>query len=250
MSIRDRRYRKPGHAVVAVSLKDSTPSRAVPELWYQVRKKVGDIATSFPAGVQGPFFNDEFGDVFGIVYAVTGDGFTLPELKHVTEDIREQLLAVPGVDLLGHVHVQLAQGTGVAHEVQRQFVGAVIQVEVEVKHSAFGRGNGVEAALRVEFADGLALGREHAFGSEDVTTVRAGRDVAVHAVVKVAAVEAAANAVLWEDRAIVLHWTDAEGVRRFALRKPPHPWRPLRTSSRPATRARSSQRSRFALIQD
>jgi len=97
-------YSEPGHAVVTVSLKDSTPSRAVPELWYQVRKKVGDIAPSFPAGVQGPFFNDEFGDVFGIVYAVTGDGFTLPELKHVTEDIREQLLAVPGagkVTLLG-----------------------------------------------------------------------------------------------------------------------------------------------------
>jgi multidrug efflux pump len=90
-------YSEPGHAVVTVSLKDSTPPRAVPELWYQVRKKIGDIAPSFPAGVQGPFFNDEFGDVFGIVYAVTGDGFTLPELKHVTEDIREQLLAVPGV---------------------------------------------------------------------------------------------------------------------------------------------------------
>ena len=90
-------YSEAGHAVITVSLKDTTPPREVPDLWYQARKKIGDIAPSFPAGVQGPFFNDEFGDVFGIVYAVTGDGFTLPELKHVAEDIREQLLAVPTV---------------------------------------------------------------------------------------------------------------------------------------------------------
>ena len=90
-------YSEPGHAVLTVSLRDNTPPRQVPDLWYQVRKKIGDIAPSFPAGVQGPFFNDEFGDVFGIVYAVTGDGFTLPQLKHVAEDIREQLLSVPGV---------------------------------------------------------------------------------------------------------------------------------------------------------
>ena len=58
---------------------------------------MGDIANTLPAGVQGPFFNDEFGDVFGLVYAMTGEGFTLPELKHVAEDVREELLRVPGV---------------------------------------------------------------------------------------------------------------------------------------------------------
>lgn len=97
-------YSEPGHAVITVSLKDDTPSRKVQDLWYQARKKIGDIQSSLPPGVQGPFFNDEFGDVFGIVYAVTGDGFTLPQLKHVAEDIREQLLAVPSVgkiDLIG-----------------------------------------------------------------------------------------------------------------------------------------------------
>jgi hypothetical protein len=76
----------------------------VPRLSSQVRKKIGDIQASFPAGVQSPYFNDEFGDVFGIVYAFTADGFTLPQLKHVVEDAREQLLSVPGigkVDLLG-----------------------------------------------------------------------------------------------------------------------------------------------------
>ncbi len=97
-------YSQPGHATVTVSLKDSTPPGMVPDLWYQVRKKIGDIQQTLPQGVQGPVFNDEFGDVFGIVYAVTGDGFTLPQLKHVAEDIREQLLSVPGVgkiDLIG-----------------------------------------------------------------------------------------------------------------------------------------------------
>lgn len=99
-------YSEPGHAVVTVSLKDSTPPREVSGLWYQARKKIGDIAPTLPAGVQGPFFNDEFGDVFGIVYAVTGDGFSLPQLKHVAEDIREQLLSVPTVGKVSLLGVQ------------------------------------------------------------------------------------------------------------------------------------------------
>lgn len=88
-------YSQAGRSVVTVSLKDSTPARRVPELWYQVRKKIGDISSSFPAGVVGPFLNDEFADVFGNVYAVTGDGFSLPDLRHIAEDVREQLLTVP-----------------------------------------------------------------------------------------------------------------------------------------------------------
>ncbi len=88
---------QPGHAVVTVSLRDDTQPRQVPDLFYQVRKKVGDIAGTLPQGVQGPYFNDEFGDTYSIVYALTADGFSLPELKHVAEDVREQLIGVPGV---------------------------------------------------------------------------------------------------------------------------------------------------------
>src|SRR6202012_5937468 len=80
---------QPGHAIITVSLRDDTPPSQVPDLWYQVRKKVGDIAPPLPPGVQGPYFNDEFGDVFGIVYAFTGEGFPLPQLRHVVEDVRE-----------------------------------------------------------------------------------------------------------------------------------------------------------------
>jgi multidrug efflux pump len=86
-----------GHTVVTITLKDSTPAGHVPDLWYQVRKKLGDLRPMLPDGVQGPFFNDEFGDVYGLVYAVEGDGFTLPELRHVAEDVRERLLTVPGI---------------------------------------------------------------------------------------------------------------------------------------------------------
>jgi multidrug efflux pump len=88
---------QPGHAIMIVSLRDDTPPSQVEGLWYQVRKKVGDIAPTLPQGVQGPYYNDEFGDVFGIVYAFTGDGFSLPQLRHVVEDVRESLLSVPGV---------------------------------------------------------------------------------------------------------------------------------------------------------
>ncbi len=87
----------PGHTEITVSLRDDTPPARVPDLWYQVRKKVGDIQATLPSGVQGPYFNDEFGDVYGIVYGFTGAGFSLPELRHVVEDVREQLLGVPGV---------------------------------------------------------------------------------------------------------------------------------------------------------
>ena len=97
---------QPGHAVLVVSLRDDTPPADVPGLWYQVRKKVGDVAPTLPPGVQGPFYNDEFGDVFGIVYAFTGDGFSLPQLRHVLEDVREGLLPVHGVGKIAIVGEQ------------------------------------------------------------------------------------------------------------------------------------------------
>ncbi len=88
---------QPGLAYITVNLRDDTPPAAVADLWYQVRKKVADAAPTLPQGVQGPYFNDEFGDVFGIIYAFTGDGFTLPQLRHVLEDVREDLLNIPHI---------------------------------------------------------------------------------------------------------------------------------------------------------
>jgi hypothetical protein len=63
-----RSYSRPGESLMFFSMKDSAPVKQVPETWYQVRKKVGDIATTLPPGIQGPFFNDEFGDVYTNIY--------------------------------------------------------------------------------------------------------------------------------------------------------------------------------------
>lgn len=99
-----RSYSKAAESTIFVALRDSTPPKAVAGVWYEVRKKVGDIRHTLPAGVQGPFFNDEFGDTFGTIYAFTADGFTHRELKDYVEDVREELLRIKDVgkaDLLG-----------------------------------------------------------------------------------------------------------------------------------------------------
>jgi multidrug efflux pump len=99
-----RSYSKPGESLIFVVLKDYTPPRAVPDAWYQARKKVSDVKSTLPTGVEGPFFNDEFGDIFGIIYAFTSDGYSFSELHDYVEDARRELLRVPDVnkvDILG-----------------------------------------------------------------------------------------------------------------------------------------------------
>src|SRR4051794_19688644 len=97
-------YTKPGESVVFVNLKDTVSPRAVPDLWYQVRKKVRDIAYAFPSGIAGPYFNDEFGDTYSLIYALTADGFTHRELRDEAERVRTEMLSIPDVakvDLIG-----------------------------------------------------------------------------------------------------------------------------------------------------
>ena len=92
-----RSYSKAGESLIVLELQDTAPSKQVPQIWYQVRKKVGDIRATLPAEVLGPFFNDEFGDVFGTIYAFTGDGIPMGELRTLVEDVRQELLRVPDV---------------------------------------------------------------------------------------------------------------------------------------------------------
>jgi len=92
-----RSYTKPGKTTIFVNLKGETTGAQVPDIWYHVRKSVGDMRHTLPAGVVGPGFNDEFGDTFGIIYGVTADGFTQRELRDRVEDIRSRLLQVPDV---------------------------------------------------------------------------------------------------------------------------------------------------------
>jgi len=92
-----RSYSRPGESLIFLSAKDSTPAVQVPDIFYQVRKKIGDIAYTLPAGVEGPTFNDEFGDVYGNLYALTGDGYDYAELKRHAETLRAELLRVNDV---------------------------------------------------------------------------------------------------------------------------------------------------------
>jgi len=93
-----RSYSKPGEAVVFIVIKESLPAREVPGIWYQVRKKADDMHHELPAGVQGPFFNDEFGDVFGSIYAFTADGFSYAELKRYVDYARQELLRLDHIN--------------------------------------------------------------------------------------------------------------------------------------------------------
>jgi multidrug efflux pump subunit AcrB len=90
-----RSYTKPGESLTLFQVKDSTPPKEVSEAWYQVRKKIGDMAPTLPQGVQGPFFNDEFGDVYGSIFALSADGFSDEELRVFAEDVRSRLLRCP-----------------------------------------------------------------------------------------------------------------------------------------------------------
>ena len=110
-----RSYSKPGESVVFVFVKDSSRPDEIKDTWYQVRKKVADIRGTLPQGIVGPSFNDEFGDTFGNIYALTGDGYTYAQLKETADRIRNQLLRVKDVakvDLVGEqdekIYVELA----------------------------------------------------------------------------------------------------------------------------------------------
>ncbi len=92
-----RSYTKPGESVTIFQIKDSSPPKEVPQVWYQVRKKIGDIRSTLPQGVLGPFFNDEFGDVYGSIYALSADGFSQEELREFGDQVRTRLLRVKDV---------------------------------------------------------------------------------------------------------------------------------------------------------
>jgi len=101
-----RSYSKPGESQIIFNIKDSSKSTEVANVWYTVRKKIGDMRATLPAGVQGPFFNDDFGDVYGVIYALESDGFSYAELKTLADDVRQQLLRVKDVAKVDQFGVQ------------------------------------------------------------------------------------------------------------------------------------------------
>ncbi|WP_122581138.1 efflux RND transporter permease subunit [Pseudomonas viridiflava] len=90
-------FSRPGESTVTFVARDSIFSAYLPDLWYQIRKKVGDIRQNLPPDVQGPFFNDEFGTTFGNIYALTGQGFDYAVLKDYADRIQIQLQRVKDV---------------------------------------------------------------------------------------------------------------------------------------------------------
>ncbi|MFJ4065624.1 efflux RND transporter permease subunit [Pseudomonas sp. NPDC089996] len=99
-------YTRPGESTVYVYLRDTTKAADIPQIWYQVRKKIQDIRGQFPAGIQGPGFNDEFGDVFGSIYAFTADGLTLRQLRDYVEQARAEVRDVPNIGKIEFVGTQ------------------------------------------------------------------------------------------------------------------------------------------------
>ncbi|MGH2290128.1 efflux RND transporter permease subunit [Pseudomonas capeferrum] len=90
-------FSRPGESQVTFMARDSLHSKDIPELWYQIRKKVADIRHTLPPEIQGPFFNDEFGTTFGNIYALTGTGFDYAVLKDYADRIQIQLQRVKDV---------------------------------------------------------------------------------------------------------------------------------------------------------
>ncbi|MDX0437269.1 efflux RND transporter permease subunit [Sinorhizobium medicae] len=93
-----RSYTRADSAIITVQIEGDTNADEVADAFYQVRKKVGDIANELPEGVLGPYFNDEFGDTFITLHSISGDGFSYPELRRFAIEGRDMLLTTPGVE--------------------------------------------------------------------------------------------------------------------------------------------------------
>jgi multidrug efflux pump len=101
-----RSYSKPGEDQLLISLREDVPAKNVADVWYQVRKKINDIRQNLPQGVQGPFFNDEFGDTYGNLYAFTSDGFSYADVKKFADASRDEFLRVPDVNKVDFIGEQ------------------------------------------------------------------------------------------------------------------------------------------------
>ncbi len=90
-------YARQGYAGMTLTVRGGTSKDDQREAWYQARKKLGDLSLELPEGVVGPIVNDEYGDVYGLMYAVKGDGIDLADLSDAAEDIKRRMLKVPMV---------------------------------------------------------------------------------------------------------------------------------------------------------
>jgi multidrug efflux pump len=137
-----RSYSKPGEALIIFQVKDSSPPKEMAQIWYTVRKKIGDMRATLPGGVIGPYFNDEFGDVYGSIYAISADGYTYQELKDHADRVRQQLLRVKDVN---KVQVFGAQDEKVYIEISQKRL-AQLGLDFNQVIAQLGQQNAVESA--------------------------------------------------------------------------------------------------------
>ncbi|NHC08342.1 efflux RND transporter permease subunit [Azonexus fungiphilus] len=167
-------YSRAGESTVLFFARDSLRSKQMPEVFYQVRKKIGDIRHTLPTGIQGPFFNDEFGDVFGNIFALTGEGLSEPLLKDQAERIRDELLHVRDV---GKVEIFGIQDEKIFVELANAKL-ATLGVAPATIAQALAEQNAVAGAGFFELADErIQLRPGGAFSSEQAvadTLIRAG----------------------------------------------------------------------------
>lgn len=137
-----RSYTKPGESLTIFQIRDSSPPKEVHDVWYQARKKIGDARGDLPQGVIGPFFNDEFGDVYGSIYALSADGFSEEDLRVQAEAVRQRLLKVQDV---AKVQIFGAQPEKIFIEISQKRL-AQLGLDLNQVISQLGAQNAVESA--------------------------------------------------------------------------------------------------------
>jgi len=157
-----RSYSRPGESLIIFQLKDTSPPSEVSQIWYTVRKKIGDARASLPAGVQGPFFNDEFGDTFGVIYAMSAPGYAARDVRDFANQVRQELLRTEDV---GKVEIYGLQEERVYIELSRRRL-AQYQLTVAQVANQIGAQNAIEfgGTLSTDQRD-LTLRVEGAVGS-------------------------------------------------------------------------------------
>ena len=150
-------YSRSGESIIIMELLDIAPPKEVPNLFYQARKKISDIQHTLPRGVIGPSVNDEFGDVFGSIYAFTGDGFSLAEVRDYAEKVRQRLIKLPDVakvELIGvqpeQITIQLSSQRLAALGISPADIGHAIQSQNIMQESGRIQTDGFSVPLRVE----------------------------------------------------------------------------------------------------
>ena len=152
-------YTKAGESVIFVNLRDDAPPKEVPGIWYQVRKKAADIAPLLPQGVRGPFFDDEFGDTYGIIYGISADGFSDREVRDQLDAIRADLLKTPDVGkvmVLGvqeeQIAIEFSPRSLALHKLDPNVVLRALQAQNAVSPSGVVRTGEEKISLRVSGA--------------------------------------------------------------------------------------------------